>query len=254
MNPIKIEEIRTPIIIHFTGETVQLSGELQQKIDAYWNELLASGRPYKRGEVFTVTEVKETKKAIEVTVQKSDYAHYLYSQNIDPLGEYSVRIIHTAGPVITKDNYIIFGEMGPQTARAGIYQLCGGGLDARDLTKEGLLDADHNIAGEFQEEFGVDVTDIQRVKSFSQKYFKTGGPTGKMTLIYEVRLNEAGEEFLAKYAQYEAKLKEQGELPEFGKVVAFSLDDPKLLNDFLQNEENKMDEYLRPFLEYILGI
>lgn len=252
MTSLKIEEIQKPIIIPFQGEDVKLPEDLQQKIDTYWDELIASGRPYKRGEGFTVTEVKETKEALVVRVQKTDYAHYLYSQNIDPLGEQSVRIIHTAGAVITKDNYIIFGQMGPQTARADIYQLCGGGLDARDITPEGLLDADHNIVGEFQEELGIDVTDSIRVKSFAQKYFKTGGPTGKMALIYEVRLNETAEEFLATYVQYETKLREQEELPEFGKVLAFSLDETQKLQAFLQNDQNKTDEYFKPFLEHIL--
>lgn len=88
---------------------------------------MASGKTYRRGEVFTVTDVTEDAESMDVLVEKTDYAHYLYCQNVDMLGEHGVRIIHTAGPIITGDRHIIFGEMGSQTAQAGKYQLCGGG-------------------------------------------------------------------------------------------------------------------------------
>ena len=251
MEPFKISPITREIVIRFSNEEVELPANLQGKIDAYWNELISSGRPYKRGEVFTVTDVKETPENIEVIVSKTDYAHYLYSQNVDPLGKHSVRIIHTAGPIITSDNNIIFGQMGPQTARAGIYQLCGGGLDNNDLQEDGTLDPTHNIIQEFQEEFGVDIHDSKRAQSFAQKYLKTGGPTGKMTLIYVAQLKDTKEQFLERYKSFEKDLQVTGEMPEFENIVAFSLDDTTKLQTFLQDDRNEMDEYLRPFLEFL---
>lgn len=252
MTPIKISRLDRRLVVRFSGKAIVLPGPIQAAIDAYWESLMTSGKTYHRGEVFTVTDVTDDAECIDVLVEKTDYAHYLYCQDVDTLEEHGVRIIHTAGPIITGDRYVIFGEMGSQTAQAGKYQLCGGGLDNNDLTPDGCLDTIHNIKREFLEEFGVDSDDQERVKSFSQKYLKTGGPTGKMTIISVVELFEMKDEFLEKYQQFEKGLRAKGELPEFARVVAFSLDDTLALREFIQDPKVIMDEYNRPFLEFLL--
>ena len=57
MNPITVGKVDGSIIVRFTNDQVALPAEIQHKIDAYWESLIAAGKSYTRGEVFTVTQV-----------------------------------------------------------------------------------------------------------------------------------------------------------------------------------------------------
>jgi hypothetical protein len=82
---------------------VILPKDIQEKVDAYWDELLNNGKNYKRGEVFTVVEKKETDNTINILVKKTDYAHYLYCQNVDNLGYFEA----TTSPSIFKNYFVV---------------------------------------------------------------------------------------------------------------------------------------------------
>ncbi|OGI22239.1 MAG: hypothetical protein A2808_02525 [Candidatus Moranbacteria bacterium RIFCSPHIGHO2_01_FULL_55_24] len=250
MKPFKVSPVTKEIIVKFSNREVRLPQEIQAKIDAYWDELIANGKPYKRGEVFTVTHKEAADKAIDILVEKTDYAHYLYCQNVESLDENGVRIIHTAVLVETSDNYTIFGEMGPQTSRAGIHQLCGGGIDNDDLRGE-YFDFKHNIEKELKEELDIDASDTSRVTYFDEAYLKEGGPTDKMTVVYEVLLNETKDEFLEKYDAFSKNLIESGENPEFGKIIALKKEKNELETFFLR-DDIKLDEYMKPLFDQII--
>jgi len=237
------------LIVRFSDKTVDLPQDIQKKIDAYWDELLQSGKTYKRGEVFTVTRKESFDDRLEILVEKTDYAHYLYCQNVDTLGEYGVHIIHTAVLIETQDKKTIFGKMGEHTSRAGIYQLCGGGIDNDDL-RDGIFDFEHNITKELQEELGIDVNDKQRVKTFELAYLKEGGPTDKMTVIYRVILNETSEQFMVRYNAFVQQLQTNGETEEFGELVALDMNKASFDN-FFNQEGIKLDEYMKPLFEYL---
>lgn len=238
------------ITVRFSNKEVALPSGIQSKIDEYWNGLIASGKPYKRGEVFTVTCKEIVGDAISILVEKTNYAHYLYCQNIEPLGEYGVHIIHTAALVETSDGYYIFGEMGPQTSRHGIIQLCGGGIDNDDLKGE-YFDFKHNITKELQEELGIDVEDTSRVAYFDEAYLKEGGPTDKMTVVFRVVLHETKDRFLRKYGNFVEELKVKGDEPEFGKILALKKDTQEIM-DFLVQPNLKLDEYMEPLFEEMM--
>jgi len=245
-----ISPLDKKLIVSFTNRQITLPQDIQDKIGAYWNDLIKSGKKYRRGEVFTVTEKKETKDTIEVLVEKTDYAHYLYCQNVDDLGEYGVHIIHTAVLVETLDGKTIFGRMGEQTSRAGVHQLCGGGIDNDDLTGN-VFDFEHNIKKELEEELGINVGDKQRIRTFAPAYFKEGGPTNKMTVVYRVKLNETGDEFSKKYDKFVAHLQENGEQPEFGKIIILDKNKEIIISFFAQ-ENIKFDGYMGPLFEYLM--
>lgn len=224
MEPIKISKLTTEPIIHFNDESVVLPVSLQEKIDVYWQSLIDQGRSYTRGEVFTVTQVEEKDGAFHILVKKSDYAHYLYCQNIDSdLDGYGINNIHTSCLVETTDHKMILGKMNVHTSRAGKFQLCGGGLDAGDL-KNGRLDSRHNMVNEMQEELGIDVADENYVAKFDCVYLKHGSKHGKTAVIYRAQLTCAAAEFQADYDRFAQKVKDSGEEPEFSDVVAVSQD------------------------------
>lgn len=249
MKPFGVFPVNKEIVVKFSNQEVRLPQEIQTKIDVYWDELIVSGKPYKRGEVFTVTSKEITDKTIDILVEKTDYAHYLYCQNIESLEKNGVHIIHTAVLVETSDDYTIFGEMGSQTSRAGIHQLCGGGIDNDDL-KGGYFDFKYNISKELKEELDIDVEDTSRVICFDEAYLKEGGPTDKMTVVYKVFLNETKNEFLEKYNAFAKNLLENGENPEFGKIIALKKDKNEL-EAFFSRNDIVFDEYMKPLFERI---
>ena len=249
MKPFKVSPAQE-VTVRFSNKEVQLSEEIQTKIDSYWQELLDSGKSYNRGEVFTVTHKEVTETAVNILVEKTDYAHYLYCQNKESLDENGVHIIHTAVLVETSDGYFLFGEMGPQTSRHGIIQLCGGGIDNDDLKGE-YFDFKHNITKELQEELDIDVSDTSRVTNFDEAYLKEGGPTDKMTVIFRVVLSDTKEEFLKRYDAFLERLKAEGEDPEFGKIIALKKDKQEITTFFSQ-ENLILDEYMKPLFEKIV--
>ncbi len=245
-----VSPLTKKLIVRFSNEAVVLPRNIQEKIDVYWDELLRSGKPYKRGEVFTVTKKESFDDRLEILVEKTDYAHYLYCQNVDALGDYGVHIIHTASLVETNDEKTIFGKMGEQTSRSGIHQLCGGGIDNDDL-KDGIFDFEHNITKELQEELGIDVNDAQRVETFELAYLKEGGPTDKMTVIYRITLNETSNRFMTRYDEFSRQLQADGEVPEFGEIVI--LDKRKeSLEIFFNQEGIRLDEYMKPLFDHLV--
>lgn len=249
MKDFVVSRLTKKLIVRFSGEQIVLPHDVQEKIDTYWEKLLSSGKSYKRGEVFTVTKKEVFEDRIEILVEKTDYAHYLYSQNIGNLGEYAVHIIHIASLVETSDGKIIFGKMGEQTSRSSVCQLCGGGIDNDDLRGD-IFDFEHNIKKELVEELGIDTEDTQRIKSFELAYFKEGGPTDKMTVIYRVILNETSIEFMKRYEDFVLQLEKNGEKPEFGEIIVLDKNKESFTR-FLNHPDIKLDEYMKPLFEFI---
>lgn len=226
-----------------------LPQDVKSKIDAYWNKLIKNGKKYKRGEVFTVTKKEYSDEKVEVLVEKTDYAHYLYCQNVDTCGKYGVHIIHTSVIVETLDGKIVFGKMSSNTSRAGIHQLCGGGIDNKDLRGD-IFDLDHNIKNELNEELGIDLEDKKRITAFGLAYLKTGGPTDKIAVVYKIVLNETGKEFMKKYNDFVLQLQKKDEQAEFSDIII--LDKKKeAFEKFFSKKDIKVDECMKPLFEYI---
>ena len=249
MKNINITPITKHLSVRFSNRSVQLPRAVQEKVDAYWDAQIVSGKCYTRGEVFTVTQKSVSDEEINILVEKTDYAHYLYCQNVDNLGSGGVHIIHTAALVETADDYYIVGVMGPQTARSGIIQLCGGGIDNGDLRGD-VFDLTHNIAKELSEELDIDVADTSRVALFEEAFFKEGGPTDKMTVVYRVVLNDTRDAFFKKYTRFVERLTARGALPEFGEVIALKKN-KKDSARFFAHEDRVFDEYMKPLFEHI---
>lgn len=249
MNYIEISQLNKKLIVRFSNQTIELPVEWQEKIDTHWQSLIDSGKTYTRGEVFTVTKNREENDTYQILVEKTDYAHYLYCQNIDPdMDGYGIRVIFTSCLVETLDNKTIFGIMGEHTARSGIYQLAGGGIGNSDI-KDGIFDLKGSIANELREELDIDIDDIERVKEFDEAYIKQGGKTKKIAVVYRVRLNETADEFVEKYDAFAKELNKNGEKPEFGNIVILDKTN-KTIHDFFNTHRNECDEYMEPLLTY----
>ncbi len=249
MDSVEISTLDKKLIVRFSNKSIELPVEWQKKVDLYWQSLLNDGKKYTRGEVFTMTKNQEDETNHNILVEKTDYAHYLYCQNVDSdMNGYGIRVIFTACLVETSDNKIILGEMGGHTARAGIYQLAGGGIDNSDL-KDGIFDLKKNISKELLEELNIDVGVDSRIKSFDLAYIKQGGKTKKTAVIFRVILNETSNDFLKKYSLFTKNLQQNKKDPEFGSIVTLEKSADKI-EQFFKKNHDKCDEYMEPLINF----
>lgn len=249
MNTLKISKFNKKLVVRFNDRKIELPKKWQDKVNDYWQSLIESGKKYTRGDVFTVVKNKELDHEYQILVEKTDYAHYLYCQNVNSeMDGYGIRVIFTSCLVETSDNKIIFGKMGEHTARAGIYQLCGGGVDSSDI-KDGIFDFLGNISKELKEELDIDVGDESRVNEIDATYLKQGGETKKMAVVFRVKLNEVSEDFLRKYDLFAQGLKDEDKNPEFGEIIVLEKSKNDIKNFFNQHR-NECDEYMEPLLRF----
>ena len=247
--PVTIIPLVRPVLVSFDDSSTHLPSAVQEKINTYWNQLIAQGRQYTRGEVFTIVSQEENQQEIRFVVQKTDYAHYLYSKNVGGLGEYSIRVIHAAAYVVCSTGEIIVGRMGEHTGRAGMIQLCGGGLDYGDL-KEGTLDLEHSLVKELGEEIGVDCSDSARVHSLVPTFLKTEGSSGTTVVMYRVDIADSAPRFAERYKFFGENLKAQGITPEFSEIFAIKPDHASI-ETFIAKYGQLCDENLAPLLRLL---
>lgn len=75
-------------------------------------------------------------------------------------------------------------------------------------------------------------------------YLKTGGPTGKMTVVYVVKLNLSASEFLKRYQDdFMRQLNLRGELPEFGELLTVQAI-PESIEEFIEQNKDRLNEYM----------
>jgi len=141
---------------------------------------------------------------------------------------------------------MIFGAMGAHTSRPGVIQCCGGGIDHNDIT-DGVVDIEHNTVKELGEELGLNPYDKDIVNEFSPAYLKTGGPTGKMTLAYVLRIKLTSPQFLQHYEEFVKKLEDDHQEPEFGQIFCIDMDTDSV-EAFIAESEDKLNEYMAVLL------
>jgi 8-oxo-dGTP pyrophosphatase MutT (NUDIX family) len=250
MSKISLRPIVTCPEITFAGDKIAvLPPDIQQKVDTYWRKLTAANPRLHNGEVFTVTSVNKDAEDLRITLAETDYAHYLYSQQIGGLGDYQVRVIHPVTLALSKDNQLIFGRMANHTSLAGSIECCGGGIDHDDV-ENGIVRIDHTATKELAEELGIDTHDKSQVASFEPRYLKTGGPTDKMTVIFILQLNQTSNEFTKHYDNFITQLKTHGEEPEFSEI--FYLDrNAQSVNEFISQHLGQLGEYFPALLSEI---
>lgn len=238
----RITKIPKSFRVVLGGEKILLPSDLKKKVDDHWSKLLERNPYLHNGEVFTVTQVEHNASSISIVLAETDYAHFLYSHQIGGLGQYNVRVIHSAAQVISADNKFIFGSMGAHTSRPGVIQCCGGGIDHDDV-RGGLVDTDHSIIKELKEELGIDVRNKRQVKALRPAFLKFGGRIGHFTVVYFVYLKQSSTDFLHDYKQFAQTLRSNNEVPEFDELFVL----PATSNDvenFIAAHRKRLNEYM----------
>ncbi len=244
----QIQNVPMPphLVISLVHEKVKLPVAVRAKVDKYWQELITKNSKLRNGEVFTVTSVEWRSDSVSVIIAETNYAHYVYSEQIGGLEQYTVRVIHPDALIVSSDNKFIFGSMGAHTSRPGIIQCCGGGIDYSDI-EDDVVNIEHCITKELLEELGLDAYDKQRVKEFHHAYLKSGGLRGKITISYILRINQTARQFMIDYEKFVKSVTDSGDEPEFGELFCID-NNQESLEDFIANYHERLNEYMAVLL------
>jgi hypothetical protein len=230
--------------LRYSNEKITLPKEIVEKIETYWKDLIDSGKTFRRGDVFTITNIKNENDDVQIDIALTDYAHYLATINGIIGEEYACRVAHSSVMIESNDGNLIFGEMASNTALPGRIQCIGGGITREDLAEDGKsINMEKNAKAEMAEEVGLFAENKDQVQSFLPWAIVESGPQKAIGIVYWAKIAMDLNQFLEHYKAFEKSLKEKGENPELSKIVHVS--------KTVKNKEAWFQEMKNPIAEYI---
>ena len=166
----KIEAIKS-------DKELQLPEDLRKEIEKFWEEQVKLNPHLFNGQVWSVVKFEELPDKLRLTIQKTNYAHYLYDERVGIEGKYGCYNLNCGILLETKDGYYIIGEMNETTSYPKGLQISGGNLDQNDIKPDGEVDIVNNIARELKEELNIDLFDKNLVEEYKMQYMEI--PEGK---------------------------------------------------------------------------
>ena len=143
---------------------VDLPKDTLDKIETFWKKQVEENSHLFNGEVWSVTKFEELKDRIRITIQKTNYAHYLYDERIGLEGNLGCYNLNGGILLETLDKKYILGEMDVTTSYPKGLQISGGNLDQNDIKEDGTVDLIGNIARELEEELHLDLFNKSMIK------------------------------------------------------------------------------------------
>ena len=198
----KIVKKKKPIILKFEDKEINLPEDIKLNIEKFWNNAVKENPSLYNGKEFAVETVSETEECIKMTVIKSTYAHYLYDERIG-IKEEKYKCYSPWGGIliITKDNYIVVGEMNENMSVPYCLQISGGGIDELDI-KDGKVDIISNIKRELKEELNLNLEDISYKVEFMEYPTKTRNAYGFLAVGKIPMTKDELNEHFKEYVEY----------------------------------------------------
>jgi 8-oxo-dGTP pyrophosphatase MutT (NUDIX family) len=228
-----------PRNIHVTveRESFLLLNSLQESINEFW-ELLIKENPYlTRGEIFSIKNMSWSEEELNITLQKTDYAHFLFSQQLNSDNKYKCRSVVANGVILTSDGYFVIGEMNTFTSAPGRLQFVAGGIDSSDL-QGNVVNMFESLSRESQEEIGIDLADSKLVSKVTPKYIVEWKA---ISLVYLVELSIDSQQMKLHYNDFENGLISKGITPEFSSIIFVPTNQ---VLTFLNNDPRSKLEFL----------
>ncbi|MBB6734068.1 NUDIX hydrolase [Cohnella zeiphila] len=174
---------------------------------------------------------------MKVTLQKTDYAHFMFSKQLSEDHPYRCRGVVANGVFLTKDGYFVIGEMNAHTSTPGRLQFVAGGVEQSDFQGD-VVNMFASLLRESQEEAGIGLTDPNLVSRVTPKYMVQWQA---IALVYLIELAIDSNQLKLHYRHFENELLRQKIIPEFASLVfvhanhvsAFLREDPRWKLDFL---------------------
>lgn len=243
MKQTKIQKVEKQVIVQILDEMFYLPEELQQKIDAYWKELIRKNPRFTRGKVYCVKEVVEEKENIRILLTYSDYAHYMYDMHNELEEQYKCKNCWAATLIETKDQYYIVGKTQEGTSAPNLLQLSGGNIDEEDINQN-IVDMRHCAKRELKEETGIDME--KEELSFLDTYVSYEIDKNPIGVIFKVKLNQTEKELMEQYKTYRQYLEENNLEIEFSDLFSIQKEN---VEDFFKTIETPWEDTIYPLLK-----
>lgn len=239
-------ELHKKLEIIRDSENVVLPKDIMKKIEMFWKKQVEENPHLFNGEVWSVTKFEELEDKFRLTVQKTNYAHYLYDERVGLEGDLACYNLNGGILLETLDKKYIIGEMNETTSYPKGLQIPGGNLDQNDIKKDGSVDLIGNIARELQEELNLNLFDSSIIQSYKMQYMEL--PEGRRH-SYSPKLKGllkmTSEEMKDYYEKYKEYLEETNQEVEFAKLHFINKENAVTELDSLDNPK-------RPYLRNLL--
>lgn len=238
--------IAKPIEARILDYPINLPLTLQSKIEEFWQKQVEKNPYLFNGEVWSVSKFQEFPDKLQLLIQKTDYAHYLYDERVGIDSPYSCYNLNCGILLETNDHYYVVGEMNETTSYPHGLQISGGNLDDQDILPDGKVDLIGNVARELNEELNLTLFDSTQISSYQFAYLEL--PQGKRhsyAPMMKGQLTFSAKEMEKYYQSYQQSLRQTGGEIEF-ECLHFI---PK---DSVKKALAKMPNPKRPYLEDLL--
>lgn len=235
------------ISITYENKNVILPKEINEKIQKSWKEFTQKNPVLYNGEVTCVSKYEYNDNELNITCQKSDFAHYLYDERIGLPLEYSCINISAGCLLETSDGYYVIGELDEKMSYPHVLQISGGNVDKKDI-ENGIVDIVKTISREVMEEINIDLYNENQVYNLKLKYiYETEeNDKPKVQFFAKANLKMTAEEMKVYYDNYFEYLKINNLEIEFGKI---HLVKKSHAVEILEKINNPKREYLIPLVK-----
>lgn len=237
-----VKPIPQNIQVTVDREQFLLPYSLQESINSFWDSLTKEKPYFTRGEIFSIKSISWSEVELNINLQKTDYAHFMFSQHLSPDNKYKCRSLVANGVILTKDGYFVIGEMNTFTSAPGRLQFVAGGIDSSDL-QGNLVNMFGSLSRESQEEIGIDLIDSKLVSKVTPKYIVEWRA---ISLVYLVELAMDSQQLKLHYDDFENGLISRGITPEFSSIIFVPTNQ---IMTFLNNDPRSKLEFLPKVLE-----
>lgn len=236
----------TTIKIKFKDEMLEISKDLKEKINNFWNQSKNENHSLFNGELICISEYKKTNNLIEITCKRTHYSHHLYDERVGLPKEYGCHNLVVGCLLETSDNYYVIGEMASNTSVPNCLQIPGGNVDNTDI-KEESIDIFNALIRECKEEVNINLEDKNVVESFKLKYISLPNKISNAYLIIaKGKLRMTKKEMIEYYKEYLKYLKDNNLEIEFSNLHFIN---KKKVKEELNKLQNPKRSYLRELLE-----
>lgn len=244
MKPVKFSDIELGVTVKLVGN-LKLPDLESNVCEAQWSSLKKSGANFFRGIVYSVTNNTIANNRCSLDVVKSDYAHYQYTVNNEPVNT-PIRALYVSALLVTSDQYFVIGEMANNTATPGRLQLPGGNVDEHDLVENIDLDTKSSVLREIHEEVGLIPSTIENI---TKPYcLKQEGNDNFYGLIYQCNLDLDKNELLGIFNKHNSELLANGEKPELTNLHFIGCNDTE--EDLhVRFKGHQFVDYLAPLMD-----
>lgn len=225
---------------------IELPEDIAQKIETFWQKQVEENPHLFNGEIWSVTKFEELEDKLRLTVQRTNYAHYLYDERVGLEGNLACYNLNGGILLETLDKKYIVGEMDKTTSYSKGLQIPGGNLDQNDIKEDGTVDLIGNIARELKEELNLDLFDRSIIQSYKMQYMEL--PEGRRhsyAPMLKGMLMMTEEEMKQYYKKYKEYLKKSNQEVEFVKLHFIDKENVIAELDALDNPKRS---YLRGLL------